>query len=188
LRTNIVAVVCLTSSLLALSTGLQSQETVSPSAQQAPPSTTQQSSPSSKRTPTADEVSDSYVQLMRADIRSERKKIVAANLPLTEDEATKFWPLYDRYMGETIKVNDNRYALIKEYSNNYEKLTEAQADSFIKRWVALDGDNTQLRLKYIPEFEKVISHRKTAMFFQIDRRVGMMIELQLSSQIPLVKP
>jgi hypothetical protein len=26
------------------------------------------------------------------------------------------------------------------------------------------------------------------MFFQIDRRVGMMIELQLASQVPLVKP
>jgi hypothetical protein len=47
---------------------------------------------------------------------------------------------------------------------------------------------TQLRLKFIPEFEKVISRKKTAMFFQIDRRLGMMIELQLASQVPLVKP
>jgi len=43
-------------------------------------------------------------------------------------------------------------------------------------------------MKFIPEFERVISQKKTAMFFQIDRRVGMMIELQLSDQIPLVKP
>jgi hypothetical protein len=38
------------------------------------------------------------------------------------------------------------------------------------------------------EFEKVIKEKKTAMFYQIDRRLGLMIELQLSSQIPLVKP
>jgi hypothetical protein len=54
--------------------------------------------------------------------------------------------------------------------------------------MALDADNTQLRLKYVPEFEKVISPKKTAMFFQIDRRVSMLIELQLASQVPLVKP
>jgi hypothetical protein len=54
--------------------------------------------------------------------------------------------------------------------------------------VTLDGDNTQLRLKYIPEFEKVISPKKTALFFQVDRRISMMIELQLASQIPLVQP
>jgi hypothetical protein len=67
-------------------------------------------------------------------------------------------------------------------------MTEEQADSFIKRWVALDGDTIQLRQKYIPEFEKVISHKKTAMFFQMDRRLTMMVELQLASQVPLVTP
>ena len=123
---------------------------------------------------------------MRQDIRSERKKIVAENLPLTETEATKFWPLYDRYIGETIKVNDSRYALIKEYAQNYQAMTDAQANSFIKRWLSLDGDNTQLRLKYIPEFEKVISPKKTAMFFQIDRRLYALIDLQVASEVPLV--
>jgi hypothetical protein len=67
-------------------------------------------------------------------------------------------------------------------------MTDEQADSFIKRWLALDHDNAEVRLRFIPEFEKVISHKKTAIFFQIDHRVAMMIELQLASQIPLVKP
>jgi hypothetical protein len=67
-------------------------------------------------------------------------------------------------------VNDVRFALLKEYMKNSDTTTEEQADSFIKRWHVLDQDNTQLRLKYIPEFEKVISHKKTTMFFQIDRR------------------
>ena len=82
-----------------------------------------------------------------------------------------------------------RYALLIYASEqDWASQTEEQAQSYIKRWVALDNDNTSLRLKYIPEFEKVISRKKTAMFFQIDRRVGMMIELQLASQVPLVQP
>lgn len=153
----------------------------------------QQSVPSAANSTTQQEqvqeqVNDANIQLMRQDIRSERKKVVAANMPLTETEATKFWPVYDRYISETIKVNDIRFALLKDYAKNYQTATEEQADSFIKRWLALDQDNTQLRLKYIPEFEKVISHKKTAMFFQIDRRVSMMIELQLASQVPLMQP
>jgi len=139
-------------------------------------------------TVTQEQVNEANIQLMRQDIRAERKKIIAAHMPLTETEATQFWPLYDRYISETIKVNDARYALIKEYAENYQTLTEEQADSFIKRWLPLDGTNTELRLKYIAEFEKVISRKKTALFFQIDRRLGMMIELQLTSQIPLIKP
>ena len=137
---------------------------------------------------TEEQVNDANLQLMRQDIRSERKKVVAANMPLTDMEATKFWPVYDRYIAETIKVNDVRLALLKEYAKNFDTVTEEQADSLIKRWLVLDQDNTQLRLKYIPEIEKVISHKKIAMFFQIDRRISMMIELRLASQVPLVKP
>src|SRR5690348_13897747 len=137
---------------------------------------------------TSEQVNDANIQLMRQDVRSQRKEIVAVNLPLTETEATKFWPLYDRYIGETIKVNDVRFALIKEYAKTYETTTDQQAQDFIKRWLTLDQESTQLRLKFIPEFEKVISSKKTAMFFQIDRRIGMMIELQLASQVPLIKP
>lgn len=156
--------------------------------QQQPAEPGKQAEGTAKPTPTAEQVNDANIQLMREDIRSERKKIVAANLPLTASEATKFWPLYDQYIGETIKLNDSRYDLIKKYAQNYDTMTDAQAADYLRRWVALDGDNTQLRLKYIPEFEKVISPKKTAMLFQIDRRLGMMIELQLASQVPLVKP
>src|SRR5207302_7935254 len=101
---------------------------------------------------TDEQVINANIQLMRQDIRAERKKVVAANMPLTDTEATKFWPVYDRYIGETIKVNDVRFALLKEYAKNFDTATEEQADSFIKRWLVLDQDNTQLRLKYIPAF------------------------------------
>ncbi len=147
-----------------------------------------QQAPASGKNMTEEQVNDANLQLMRQDVRSDRKKLVAANLPLTETEATKFWPVYDRYIAETVKVNDSRLALLKEYANSIDTTTEQQADSLIKRWLALDQDDTHLRLKYVPEFEKVISHKKTAMFFQIDRRLSMLIDLQLASQVPLVKP
>jgi hypothetical protein len=38
------------------------------------------------------------------------------------------------------------------------------------------------------EFEMVISHKKTALGFRIDGRLGMMIEPQLASQISLLNP
>lgn len=136
----------------------------------------------------ADQVTDDTIQLMRQDIRSERKKIVAANLPLTEAEAVKFWPVYDRYVVDHSKIYDTRYALVKEYAQNYNTLTDDQARSLMKGWIKTEQDMAELRLKWMPEFEKVISPKKTAMFYQIDRRLGYMLELQLSSQIPLVKP
>src|SRR5436190_22479528 len=72
-----------------------------------------------KEDSSAAKISDIEINLMRKDLRDQKKQIVAANLPLTGDEAAKFWPLYDAYTRETIKVNDQRYALVKEYAANY---------------------------------------------------------------------
>ena len=43
---------------------------------------------------------DKDIALLRRNLRTEKKKLIAANLPLTETEATKFWPIYDQYAAE----------------------------------------------------------------------------------------
>ena len=133
-------------------------------------------------------ITDQEIQLLRQDIRSQRRQIVSANLPLSTEESAKFWPVYDQYIGETIKINDVRYALIKDYGANYSTMTDAKAADYIRKWTNLDKSMIDLRLKYIPLVEKVLSTKKSAMFFQIERRVQLMIDFQISSQIPLINP
>jgi hypothetical protein len=133
-------------------------------------------------------VTDQDVQLLRKDLRSQRKQLIAANLPLTDAEAVKFWPVYDQYQAEITKIGDTRLALIKEYAANYNTLTDAQAQDLITRSIGVDESFVQLRQKYVPIFQKVLPGKKTAMFFQMDRRVALMIDLQLASMIPIVQP
>ena len=61
---------------------------------------------------------DQDIDLLRKDIRSQKKQIIAANLQLTDKEAEKFWPLYDQYTAELVKINDTKYAALKEYATN----------------------------------------------------------------------
>jgi hypothetical protein len=131
---------------------------------------------------------DKDIQLLRQNVRSQKKQIVAANMQLTDAEAEKFWPVYDQYTAEVTKLGDTRAALIKQYAQNYDTLTDAQANDLMQKWGGLEESVAQLRLKYIPNFEKVVSAKKTALFFQIDRRLSLIIDLQLASAIPLVQP
>lgn len=55
--------------------------------------------------------SDTDIRLLRKDIRSEKKQLIAANLILTDTEATKFWPVYDQYQAEYRKIGDAEVAL-----------------------------------------------------------------------------
>jgi hypothetical protein len=124
--------------------------------------------------------------LLRRNIRAEQKKIIAANVELTVEESTKFWPVYDEYVAEMTKHIDNFYSLIKDYAANQKTLTDAQASTMIKRWAQVQIEQAQTRLKFIPAFEKVVPATKVARFFQIDRRLYLLLDLQVASEIPLI--
>lgn len=130
---------------------------------------------------------DADIQLMRKDLKSEKKVIVAESMSLTETEATKFWPVYDQYAAELAKINDNKVSVIKEYAAMYPHLTAEDAQGLVRRWSEADAAAIQLRLKFIPKFQDALQNVKAARFFQIDRRIGLLLDLQLASEIPLVE-
>ncbi|HZD30304.1 MAG TPA: hypothetical protein VE779_01455 [Candidatus Angelobacter sp.] len=169
-KKNLVAVLVVASALLLASVPMFAQAAASAPAATAPPK--------------ADTSQD--IEMLRADLRAQRKEITAQNMTLTADEATKFWPIYDQYRQEAIKPNDERWTLLQEYASSYGTMTDAQAQDFIKRSNAVEQQLLALRMKYVPLFEKVISPKKTALWFQIDHRIDLLINLQLASVIPMV--
>jgi hypothetical protein len=130
---------------------------------------------------------DENVKLMREDLRAEKKQIIAANLMLTSKEAEQFWPIYYQYSAELTAITDKKFALLKGYAQNYFSLTDEQAEAYIRGRADVEQAIMQLRLKYVSEFRKVVSGKSTALFFQLDWRLGLVADLQLASQIPLVE-
>jgi hypothetical protein len=136
--------------------------------------------------PDARAVSDKDIQLLREDIRSQRKQLIAANMKLTDTEAEKFWPIYDQYISELVANNGKKYALIKHFVQTGGLLTDAEAENSVQEWVNIDESVAALRQKYIPIFRKVLSPKNEALFYQLDRRVQLMIDLQLMALIPMI--
>ncbi len=130
---------------------------------------------------------DQDINLLRQDIRSKKKQLVAANLKLTDTEATKFWPVYDQYTADLVKINNEKYALIKEYADQWGTMTDEQALSLTNRALGVEKNVAELRIRYVPIFTAAVPGKKVATFFQIERRIQAMIDLQLSSQLPLVQ-
>lgn len=132
-------------------------------------------------------ISDDDIQMLRKNLRAERKQVVAANMKLTPAEAEKFWPLYDQYVSELVQNNNTKYVLIKQYVQQQGELTDAQAEAAVTQWIQVDESLAQLRLKYVPLFRKVLSAKTTAQFYQVDRRIQLMIDLQLASALPMAE-
>jgi hypothetical protein len=130
---------------------------------------------------------DDFIELLRKDVRSQKKQIIAENMGLSDAEAEKFWPVYDRYAAELSRIYDTKIALLKGYAETYRTMTGEQAENYIRKRAAVEQSIMQLRLKYVPAFRKVLSGRETALFYQLDWRLGLAIDVELV-QVPLINP
>lgn len=125
--------------------------------------------------------------LTRAGMASDRKQMVAANLGLTADEATKFWPVYDEYQKAMAKASDRRAAAILKYAQNQQTMTDAMAADLIQQGMQSDLDRIQTRLAWAPKFAAVVPGKKVARFFQIENKIDALVNVALAQEIPLVK-
>ncbi len=137
---------------------------------------------------TSDRGSSDDVKLFRRDLRSLKKQVIAANIELTDSEAQQFWPIYDRYAAEMVTIMDKKFELLEDYAQNYDSLTDEEADTYIQGRAAVEESILQLRLKYIPLFRKVLSAKAAALFVQMDWRISLVMDLRLASRVPIIEP
>jgi hypothetical protein len=130
-------------------------------------------------------VTDEDIALLRQDIRAKKMQVIGQNMSLSDMEAEKFWPIYNHYADDLHEVNNAKYALLKQYVEMWSTMSDQDALIYVRHWLEVDAEAQALRLKYVPVVTQVLSGRKAATFFQLDRRLAIIVDLQLFSQIPL---
>ena len=132
-------------------------------------------------------ITDEDIILLRQDLRAKKMQVIGQNMSLSDAEAQKFWPIYNHYVKDLQEVNNQKYALLKQYAQMWGTMTDQDAVIYVRNWLEADGQAQALRVKYVPVVNQVLPGKKAATFFQLDRRLNMIIDLQLFSQIPLAK-
>jgi hypothetical protein len=130
-------------------------------------------------------VTDQDIALLRQDIRAMKMRVIGENMSLSDGEAQKFWPIYKHYADDLHDVHNEKYALFKQYAETWSTMTDQEALIYVRRSMEVDANAQALRLKYVPVVTQVLPGKKVATFFQLERKLCLMVDLQLFSQIPL---
>ena len=130
-------------------------------------------------------VTDEDIALLRKDIRAMKMQVIGENMSLSDAEAQKFWPIYKHYADDLHDVHNAKYALFKQYAEMWATMTDEDALIYVRHSMEVDAEAQALRLKYVPLVNQVLPGKKAATFFQLERRLCLMVDLQLFSQIPL---
>lgn len=111
--------------------------------------------------------------------RKSRKKIkalkvsyITEKLNLSEKEAAKFWPIYNKFENDMYKhFHENRIALKKKIdaAGGVDTLTEKEAKNFAKQLLALEKNEYDSHINFQSKLSKVISYKKIVKLHIVER-------------------
>lgn len=128
------------------------------------------------------------VEEARTIIQTERKMLMVENLTLTDTEAQKFWPIYDKYAAELKEAGDLRVKVIKDYALAYNSnsVTDADAKEMLDEMFKYWKKSLSVREDYRNKFRKVLGDTKTARFYQLESKLDAITNMELAREVPLV--
>jgi hypothetical protein len=127
---------------------------------------------------------DSYIESLRADMHADKVAIITKAMNFNDKDAAVFWPIYKKYSYDLSKLDDQRVQLIKEYAQEFNTLTDAQAKDMAERLFKYQSARIDLKKKYFKEFNKALPAITVVKFFQLDNRLDLLVDVALASELP----
>ena len=128
---------------------------------------------------------DAYLALMRREVRQEKAEIMGATMALSAQDAAKFWPIYSEYDVQLTKLNDQRVANIKEYSQNYKQLSDEEADKLMQKSMAYQKQRAELVAQTYEKVKQALGGVTAARFAMVEHQILTIIDLQIIEALPI---
>ena len=127
---------------------------------------------------------DSTIAVVRANMQADRTTLITTGMNFSDKDGVAFWPIYKQYEYERSRLDDDRVAIIKEYTQKYPTLTGGEAKAMAEKMLECDSRLAELKKKYFKKFNKVLPPLTVAKFFQLEHRVDLMMDMQVESSLP----
>jgi hypothetical protein len=121
-------------------------------------------------------IKPAFAQKESREDRVEAYKIafITEKLNLTPREAAAFWPVYNEYSDKLVSLRNKEYARVKLF-NHESNPTDAEAEVFIKEYLAYKEQMTELTQTYVVEFKKVLPLAKVAKLVTLEQEFKMQL-------------
>lgn len=132
-------------------------------------------------------MSESDFELMRSDIRTKKATLIADRMKFTDQEAAAFWPVYRQYETDLAAINDKKVSIMKDYVNHHQSLNDKQAKQLAEDVFDVDQKTLDLRTKCFGALEKVLPGKTIVRWLQLERRLQLLVDAQLSKDLPVIQ-
>lgn len=128
-----------------------------------------------------------YIELLRADVRKSKSQIVGEVMQLDSAQASKFWPIYQEFETLYAALGDRIVALVRSYTDQYDKMTDAVADQLAGQVLSIEQDRNALKKQYYERFKASLGAVTAMRFVQVENQLERIIDLQIAAELPIAR-
>jgi hypothetical protein len=128
-----------------------------------------------------------YVDLLRSDIKLQKKFLVSQTMNFSEEDGSVFWPIYKEYESELDKLGDKRLANIKDFAENYQEMTDPKADEIINQAFNYQEERLELKRNVYNQIKEKLNPSTAAKFIQLEHQIQLIIDLKINAELPLIE-
>lgn len=128
-----------------------------------------------------------YAELLRSDVQAQKIAILTEVMGFTDAEDKAFWPIYRDYNLEMAKLGEERVALIEEYARSYSNITDAVAQTLTTKAIDLENRRNATLGRCVTRVKDGLSPKTALKFLQVEHQLLLIIDLQISASLPIVK-
>jgi hypothetical protein len=125
------------------------------------------------------------LELTRQSAETQRRFLVSGALPLTDGEASGFWPIYDDYEKERREIDGRANRAVADFVTAGAALSDAQAATLLAEWLKTEEERAQLRRRFATRMGRALPPRKLVRFFQLENKMDAVVRAEVTRQIPL---
>jgi len=117
-------------------------------------------------------------------MRADRAALITTGMNFNDKDGAAFWPIYQQYDYERDRLDDRRAAVIKQYTQKYPNLTDAEAKAMADQMLDCEYRLAELKKKYYKKFNKVLPALTVTKFFQLERRIDLLMDMNVEYSLP----
>jgi hypothetical protein len=124
-------------------------------------------------------------QLQRASLRAQKKQIVEKAISVSSEQSQAFWPIYNQYEAQVIRINDKRLALINDYIAHRENITAEKATELINGVMQVQLERQEMKRSYVKQLGKLLTAKQALRLLLLENQIDIQLDAFIAAQIPL---
>lgn len=126
---------------------------------------------------------DTEINLIQELFGLEKTEMLTDLLGDVNDE---FWVIYKDYESKRMNLGKTRLALINDYSDSYDNLTDDKIDQLLKDMQNQSKNLEKLINQYTQKIKKVSGSKVAAQFYQLETYLLAAVRVKIMESIPLI--